>query len=117
MHDEAHRRFGVIFRNRKPALLEEIKKIRERIQRGGRDELESSLDALECRAALYGGNMERIEAWLEYQAPDENKELYMMDMYAYLIKIRCYLLNGKHMMAIVLAKRLINLIEQFFVEV
>ena len=26
MHDEAHRRFGVIFRNRKPALLEEIKK-------------------------------------------------------------------------------------------
>lgn len=54
---------------------------------------------------------ERIEAWLEYQAPDENKELYMMDMYAYLIKIRCYLLNGKHMMAIVLAKRLINLIE------
>lgn len=88
-----------------------IKKIRERIQRGGRDELESSLDALECRAALYGGNMERIEAWLEYQAPDENKELYMMDMYAYLIKIRCYLLNGKHMMAIVLAKRLINLIE------
>lgn len=55
--------------------------------------------------------MERIEAWLEYQAPDENKELYMMDMYAYLIKIRCYLLNGKHMMAIVLAKRLINLIE------
>ena len=63
-----------------------IKKIRERIQRGGRDELESSLDALECRAALYGGNMERIEAWLEYQAPDENKELYMMDMYAYLIK-------------------------------
>ena len=60
-----------------------IKKIRERIQRGGRDELESSLDALECRAALYGGNMERIEAWLEYQAPDENKELYMMDMYAY----------------------------------
>ena len=29
MHDEAHRRFGVIFRNRKPALLEEIKKIRE----------------------------------------------------------------------------------------
>ena len=86
-------------------------KIRERIQRGGRDELESSLDALECRAALYGGNMERIEAWLEYQAPDENKELYMMDMYAYLIKIRCYLLNGKHMMAIVLAKRLINLIE------
>ncbi len=86
-------------------------KIRERIQRGGRDELESSLDALECRAALYGGNMERIEAWLEYQAPDENKERYMMDMYAYLIKIRCYLLNGKHMMAIVLAKRLINLIE------
>ncbi len=51
--------------------------------------------------------MERIEAWLEYQAPDENKELYMMDMYAYPIEIRCYLLNGKHMMAIVLAKRLI----------
>ena len=30
MHDEAHRRFGVIFRNRKPALLEENQKIRER---------------------------------------------------------------------------------------
>lgn len=67
-----------------------IKKIRERIQRGGRDELESSLDALECRAALYGGNMERIEAWLEYQAPDENKELYMMDMDL----CECYMLSA-----------------------
>ena len=77
----------------------QTEKIRERIHKTGWEELTSSLNALECLAACYDGRTDEVEAWLERVAPDENKSIYMMDMYAYLIKVRCYLQMGKYMMA------------------
>ena len=41
---------------------------------------------------------------------EQNKDIYMMDMYAYLVKIRCYLQMGKYMVAHVLVKQLITLL-------
>ncbi len=87
-----------------------VEKIRERIHKTGWEELTSSLNALECLAACYDGRTDEVEAWLERVAPDENKSIYMMDMYAYLIKVRCYLQMGKYMMAHVLVKQLIALL-------
>ena len=49
-------------------------------------ELTSSLNAMECFAACYDGRQDEVEEWLEKTAPDENRDLFMMDMYAYLIK-------------------------------
>lgn len=85
-------------------------KIRERIAKTGWEELTSSLDALECLAACYDGRMDEVVDWLEKTAPDENKDIYMMDMYAYLIKVRCYIQTGKYMAAHVLVKQLITLL-------
>lgn len=87
-----------------------VEKIRERIHKTGWEEQTSSLNALECLAACYDGRTDEVEAWLERVAPDENKNIYMMDMYAYLIKVRCYLQMGKYMMAHVLVKQLIALL-------
>lgn len=56
------------------------------------------------------GRLDEVEEWLEKVAPDENKGIYMMDMYAYLIKIRCYLQTGKYMLAHVFVKQLIILL-------
>ncbi len=89
-----------------------VEKIRERIKRTGWEELTSSLNALGAWAACYDGKQEIVEEWLHTNAPDENKELYMMDMYAYLVKIRCYLLIGKYMLALILAKQLIHILEK-----
>ena len=87
-----------------------VEKIRERIHETGWEELTSSLNALACLAACYDGRQEEVVQWLEHTAPDENKDIYMMDMYAYLVKIRCYLQMGKYMVAHVLVKQLITLL-------
>lgn len=87
-----------------------VEKIRERIHETGWEELTSSLNALACLAACYDGRQEEVMQWLEHTAPDENKDIYMMDMYAYLVKIRCYLQMGKYMVAHVLVKQLITLL-------
>ena len=87
-----------------------VEKIRKRIYETGWEELTSSLNALECLAACYDGRQEDVEEWLEKTAPDENNDIFMMDMYAYLVKVRCYLQTGKYMVAHVLVKQLIALL-------
>ena len=87
-----------------------VEKIRNRIHETGWEELTSSLNALACLAACYDGQQEAIVEWLEHDAPNENGDIYMMDMYAYLVKIRCYLQMGKYMVAHVLDKQLTTLL-------
>ena len=89
-----------------------VQKIRERIETTGWNELTSSLNALECLAACYDGRWKDVTDWLENKAPDENVGLYMMDMYAWLVKLRCYIQIGKHMAAYVLVEQLITLLTQ-----
>lgn len=88
-----------------------VEKIRDRIQETGWEELSSSLNALECLAACYDGQQQAITEWLEKTAPDENEIIYMMDLFAWLVKVRCYLQMGKNMAAYVLVKQLITLLE------
>ena len=87
-----------------------VEKIRDRIHKTGWEELTSSLNALECLAACYDGRQDEVAQWLEKTAPDENRGIFMMDMYAYLVKVRCYLQMGKYMVAHVLVKQLITLL-------
>lgn len=89
-----------------------VQKIRERIKKTGWEELTSSLNALDAWAACYDGDQKRVQEWLDTEAPDETKQLYMMDMYACLTKVRCYLMTGKYMLAIVLARQLIGILEK-----
>lgn len=87
-----------------------VEKIRSRIRQTGWEELTSSLNALDCLAACYDGCGEKITEWLEKYAPDENDNLYMMDMYAWFIKVRCYIQMQKYMAAFVLVNQLVNLL-------
>ena len=88
-----------------------VKKIRERVQDAGWEEVESSLNALEAWAACYDGNREIVEEWLTERAPDEQGQMCMTEVYAYLVKIRCYLFTGKYMVAFVLANKLIHVLK------
>lgn len=89
-----------------------VKKIRERVQDAGWEEVESSLNALEAWAACYDGNKETVSKWLETKAPDEQGQMCMTEMYAYLVKIRCYLFTGKYMVAFVLAQKLLHILQE-----
>lgn len=83
-----------------------VNKIRKKVIQERQEELMGSLDALGAWGACYDGKLEIVKDWLETKAPDENKDMFMMDVYAYLVKIKAYLYTGKNMKALVLAKKL-----------
>jgi len=64
-----------------------------------------NIEALKCRMALYEGDHERIERWME-TAPDEDQEFYIMERYRYLTKIRCYIASGELMKALALLEKM-----------
>jgi len=83
----------------------------EKIKNKHFEELEMTLHAAMAHYACYRGDLEEINDWLENKAPDENEELYMMGMYAYFVKMRCYLQTDRYMLTLLLSKRLIELLK------
>lgn len=54
--------------------------------------------------ALHEGKSEEVNAWLELGAPDENEEFCLLNGYAYLVKMHCYLESGRHLELIALGE-------------
>lgn len=104
----------LIFGGQTKTTHEVFDKIREKVVDKYYDELEDSLHAAECLYYCYEGNQEKIKYWLEHMAPDENEDIFMMDMYCYLVKMRCYLQTGKYMLTLILAKKMINYLKQSY---
>ena len=63
-----------------------FEKIFEKIRAKHYEEMESSLRAVRCLFDCYEGKKDKIEEWLEQWAPNENLELFTMDMYDDLTK-------------------------------
>ena len=80
--------------------------LRDRVQDIKGSSFEYNIDAMSVRLALYDGNLEFVNEWLEKKAPDENKELNLMEVYSYFVKLRCYLLYEKHLALLSLAGQL-----------
>lgn len=78
------------------------------------EEMERSLRALRCLFDCYEGRQEKIEEWLENYAPNENLEIFTMDIYSYFVKMRCYLQTGRYMMTSLLSKRFIEILGQSY---
>lgn len=87
-------------------------KIRKRIYENNYEELLSSLKAAECMQACYMADIGSVKEWLNEDAPNENEEIFMMDMYSYFTKMRCYLQFGDYMLTIILAKRLLEMLSR-----
>lgn len=78
------------------------------------EEMEMTIHALRCLFDCYEGKSDRIEEWLENFAPNENLELFTMDFYAYLVKMRCYLQTGRYMLTSLLSRKLLELLKQSY---
>lgn len=83
----------------------------QRLVQYGSEELEHNLRALEVWAAMYDGNTERINQWMKEDAPDEFGDFNMLDTFRYMIKLRGYLIQEKHMALFALAERMRPLLE------
>lgn len=88
-----------------------IKDIRNFVKRNGEKEFSYNIDAAETSAALYEGNLTFVTEWLNHKAPDEFANFNMLDLYRYMIKIRCYIVNQKYTAVIALVEKLRPLLE------
>lgn len=84
-----------------------MKALKERVMAAGRDEvLEKNIDALAVWASMYDGSMETMNQWMKRCAPDEHTEFSLEDTFRYIVKLRCYLIQEKHMALLSLGERL-----------
>lgn len=104
----------LVFGGQVKSISEMFDTFHEKIINRRYEELESSLEAAVCLYNCYEGNYEVINEWLENKAPNETKEIFMMDVYSYFVKMRCYLQTGKYMMALLLSKKLLMFLTQSY---
>ena len=89
-------------------------KIIEKTETKHYEEMEASVRALRILFACYEGKHDKIEEWLERYAPNEDKEIFTMDIYAYFVKMRCYLQTGRYMLTSLLSRRLLELLKKSY---
>lgn len=78
----------------------------------GSEEFIPNVLALEAWTNLYEGKYELVNKWLREDAPDEYNDFFVMDIFAYMIKMRVYLIQEKFLPIIALANRLLPMLEQ-----
>ena len=89
-----------------------ITDIRNFVKEDGEAEFSFNIDAAEAMIALYEGRSEVISDWLESDAPDEFADFNMLDLYRYMVKMRCYIVNKKYTAVVALAEKLRPLLEK-----
>lgn len=89
-----------------------IKNIRSFVKKIGEAEFSYNIDAAEALAAMYEGNYSLISAWLKNNAPDEFSDFNMLDLYRYMVKIRCYIIKKEFSAVVALVEKLRPLLEQ-----
>lgn len=87
-----------------------VKEIKKRINHLGVAEFSSNINAVEVVAAFYDGRYEVITNWMNVDAPDEIEDFNMLDLYRYMVKIRCYIVLEKYNLAISLIEKLRELL-------
>lgn len=85
-----------------------IKQIRQFVKEEGELEFSYNLDAAEAMLAFYdeGGGNQISSEFLKNKAPDEFANFSMLDLYSYMVKIRCYIVHKKFTATIALAEKL-----------
>lgn len=101
----------LLFNGQTKASVDMFNKLKNKLYETCSEELEASLIATECLHDCYLGHLDKVEKWLAEEAPNENSEIFMMDIYSYFVKMRCYLQTDQHMLAIILAKKILELLK------
>ena len=89
-----------------------IKYIRSYIKTDGLEVFSKNIDAVEVFYALHNADYVKIQKWLSNSSPDEYGDFNMLDLYRYMIKIRCYIIANKSIAVVALAEKLRPLLER-----
>ena len=86
--------------------------LRQQIVDNSLEEYTPNVNALEAWAAMYDGDYKKVAAWMRDGAPDEHSKFCMLDLFRYMIKIRAYIIGGKHLAVTALVGKLMPLLEK-----
>lgn len=89
-----------------PSARPMLNNIEEKIRAAGAEHLLPNLNAVYAWIALYDNDFEMINKWLKQHAPDETAEFCTLDRFQYFVKLRVYLVQGKHIAFLGLAERI-----------
>lgn len=89
-----------------------IQQIKLRVKELGKAEFSYNIDAVEVLFSFYQGNFEIISNWMKTDAPDELCDFNMLDLFRYMVKIRCYIVQKEYSSAIALIEKLRPLLEE-----
>ena len=100
-------------RDKIPDALGYIKNLRKFAHEEGEMEFSYNIDAAEAHVALFDGKYDIVSSWLGGEdAPDEFADFCMLDLYRYMVKMRCYIVNKKFMATVAIAERLRPLLQE-----
>lgn len=85
----------------------QLRTFREKVVDEGAEKLLGNIDALLCKLALYTGDLQTVETWMQ-TAPDERRDFFVMERLRYLTKVRCYIVLGQDLRAISLTQKLLT---------
>lgn len=88
-----------------------MENMRKQLKAAGLNEFLPNIDAMSAWGAMYDGDYETVTLWMRDGAPDENTKFCMLDLFRYMVKMRAYIIQGKHLAVTALAMRLLPLIE------
>lgn len=83
-----------------------IKDIKQRVTNIGKAEFSNNIDSAEVLFSFYTGDYELILNWVKSDAPDEIGDFNMLDLFRYMVKIRCYIVQEEQSTAIALIEKL-----------
>ena len=89
-----------------------IKNIRKYVKEKGEAEFSYNIDSADVMTAFYDGNLGRISRWRKNKSPDEYADFNMLDLYRYMVKMRCYIIEKKYTALLALAEKLRPLLEE-----
>lgn len=103
----------ILLANNKSANTEGfIRSIRDFVKQEGEAEFSQNIEATHVLFSLYEGKYNVAANWFKTDAPDEYGNFSMLDLYRYMVKIRCYIVSKNFTAAIALAEKLRPLLEE-----
>ena len=101
-----HEMFIMVLNNQVSSAKPIMESLRSQIKGVGLEEYTPNLDALEAWTAMYEGDYKVVTEWMQEDAPDEYGRFCMLDFFRYMVKIRAYLIQRKHLAITYLANKL-----------
>lgn len=96
----------LIVNNECPSIPGYFKEMRSRLSKHGSQEFMYNMNAIEAWISSYEGKYEYIYNWFNTDAPDEYGDFNMLDLFRYMIKLRCYLVQENHIALVALVEKL-----------